>query len=96
MVPCRFDVYDNDFECGVGGVPAGAGMRICNKSREFRVFRNRFYGSLVTQMHHGPGVNPPGDRWGGVGLNIDCSVDNHLNSNQFKGGGFRIFTNGTD
>jgi hypothetical protein len=91
----NFDVHNNRFECGVDGSSLGVGMRICNASTYWSVYKNDFYGSLVTKMQAGAGAQPSGDKWGAVGLNIDCSTQNSVNSNQFKGGSYQFTTDGT-
>jgi hypothetical protein len=91
----RFSVNNCEFECGVSGVNTGVGMRICNKSQDFRISNSIFRGSLVTQLQAGAGVQPTGDKWGSSLLNIDNGTTNHQNSTGFKGGKGRFNTLGT-
>lgn len=89
-----FRVENFHIDCGISGTDYGVGVRVCGKSKRGKIDNFTIKGKLVTQNQAGAGVQPSGDKWGSVGINIDCSNEDHINSNQFKAGHIEITTDG--
>lgn len=90
-----FSFSNNTVTCGWDGVSTGVGVRVCGKSFDGRINDNIIGGAVVTKNQQGGGVQPSGDKWASVAINIDNGTTANLNSTGFFSGQGIIYSDGT-
>jgi len=69
----NINITNNRMRIGASGIDYGIGIRVLDTCTNFNISGNTITGYKVTKFPTGAGIQPSGDSWGSVGINLEIS-----------------------